>query len=70
MKANIILLFLCMLVNCQVQAQNITGKVVDAKGNPLSFANIVLLNRQDSAFIKGAVSGEDGSFSIDSSCNG
>ena len=53
-----------------MMAQNITGKVVDAKGEPLSFANVVLLNRTDSAFVKGAVSGEDGSFTIDSSCNG
>ena len=69
MKVNIILLFLCMLANCQVQAQNITGKITNAKGEPLAFANIVLLNRQDSAFVKGAVSGEDGCFSIDSPCN-
>lgn len=41
-------------------AQNITGKVMDAKGEPLAFANVVLLNRQDSAFIKGTVSGENG----------
>ncbi len=53
-----------------MMAQNITGKVVDAKGDPLAFANVVLLNRQDSAFVKGTVSGEDGRFSIDSSCNG
>lgn len=51
-------------------AQNISGKIVDAKGEPLAFANVVLLNRQDSAFVKGAVSGENGCFSIDSSCSG
>lgn len=43
---------------------------MDMKGEPLAFANVVLLNRTDSAFVKGAVSGEDGSFVIDSSCNG
>ena len=53
-----------------MMAQNITGKVMDMKGEPLAFANVVLLNRTDSAFVKGAVSGEDGSFAIDSSCNG
>lgn len=51
-------------------AQNISGKIVDAKGEPLAFANVVLLNRQDSAFVKGTVSGEDGHFTIDSPCNG
>ena len=52
-----------------IMAQGITGKVVDAKGEPLAFANVVLLNRQDSAFVKGAVSGEDGCFTINASCN-
>ncbi len=53
-----------------MMAQNITGKVMNTKGEPLAFANVVLLNRTDSAFVKGAVSGEDGSFVIDTSCNG
>ena len=61
---------LCLSAMTSMMAQNITGKVVDAKGEPLAFANVVLLNRQDSAFVKGAVSGEDGRFSIDSSCDG
>ena len=61
---------LCLSAMTQMMAQNITGKVMDTKGEPLAFANVVLLNRTDSAFVKGAVSGEDGSFAIDSSCNG
>ena len=43
---------------------------MNTKGEPLAFANVVLLNRTDSAFVKGAVSGEAGSFVIVSSCNG
>ena len=42
-----------------MMAQDIKGKIVDEKGEPLAFANVVLLNRQDSAFVKGVVSGED-----------
>lgn len=61
---------LCLSAMTQLMAQNITGKVVDTKGEPLAFANVVLLNRTDSAFVKGAMSGEDGSFVIDTSCNG
>ena len=61
---------LCLSVMTSTMAQNITGKVVDVKGEPLAFANVVLLSRLDSAFVKGTVSGEDGRFSIDSSCNG
>ena len=61
---------LCLSTMTQMMAQNITGKVMNTKGEPLVFANVVLLNRTDSAFVKGAVSGEDGSFVIDSYCNG
>ena len=69
MNQKLIVAALCLTAMTQTMAQNITGKVMDAKGEPLAFANVVLLNRTDSAFVKGAVSGEDGSFVIDSSCN-
>ena len=60
----------CLSTMSQMMAQNISGKIVDAKGEPLAFANVVLLNRQDSTFVNGAVSGENGCFSIESSCSG
>ena len=61
--------FLCFSAISPMMAQDIKGKIVDEKGQPLAFANVVLLNRQDSAFVKGVVSGEDGHFAIDSPCN-
>ena len=67
MRKKMIITALCISAMTPMMAQNITGKVVDVKGEPLAFANVVLLNRQDSAFVKGAVSGDDGRFSIDSS---
>ena len=70
MNKKLIITALCLSAMTQMMAQNITGKVMNTKGEPLAFANVVLLNRTDSAFVKGAVSGEDGSFVIDSSCNG
>ena len=70
MNKKLIITALCLSAMTPMMAQNIIGKVMDAKGEPLAFANVVLLNRTDSAFVKGAVSGEDGSFVIDSSCNG
>lgn len=57
MKKKMIITALCISAMTPMMAQNITGKVVDVKGEPLAFANVVLLNRQDSAFVKGAVSG-------------
>ena len=70
MKKKMIITVLCLSAMTPMMAQNIIGKVMNTKGEPLAFANVVLLNRTDSAFVKGAVSGEDGSFVIDSSCNG
>lgn len=61
--------FLCFSAISPMMAQDVKGKIVDEKGQPLAFANVVLLNRQDSAFVKGVVSGEDGHFAIDSPCN-
>ena len=64
-----LIMFLCFSAITPMMAQDIKGKIVDEKGEPLAFANVVLLNRQDSAFVKGVVSGEDGHFAIDSACN-
>ena len=70
MKKLFVTTILCFSGMSPIIAQNITGQVTDTKGEPLAFANVVLLNRQDSVFINGTVSGADGCFSIDSSCNG
>ena len=69
MNKKMLLTFLCFSAISPMVAQDITGKIVDEKGQPLAFANVVLLNRQDSAFVKGVVSCEDGHFAIDSPCN-
>ena len=64
MNKKLIITALCLSAMTPMMAQNITGKVMDMKGEPLAFANVVLLNRTDSAFVKGAVSGEDGSIKV------
>lgn len=69
MNKRTLITFLCFSAITPIMAQDIKGKIVDEKGEPLAFANVVLLNRQDSAFVKGVVSGEDGHFAIDSACN-
>ena len=69
MNKRTLITFLCFSAITPMIAQDIKGKIVDEKGEPLAFANVVLLNRQDSAFVKGVVSGEDGHFAIDSACN-
>lgn len=41
-------------------SQIITGKLVEENGNPLPYANVVLLLLPDSTFVSGTISGEDG----------
>ena len=69
MNKRTLITFLCFSAITPMMAQDIKGKIVNEKGEPLAFANVVLLNRQDSAFVKGVVSGEDGHFAFDSACN-
>lgn len=45
-------------------SQEIHGNIVDGQSQPLAFANVILLNRSDSAFVAGAVTKDDGTFSI------
>ena len=42
----------------------IHGKVVDGKLNPVSYANVILLDQKDSAMLAGAVTDDNGSFEI------
>lgn len=62
--------FLAMLFPLAAAAQqqpagSIQGTLLDqANGQPIPFANVVVLRAQDSTFVTGAASGENGSFSL------
>lgn len=45
-------------------AQAISGRIVDEQNKPLEFVNVVLLNSDDSSFVQGTVSENDGTFII------
>ena len=60
----IIITILLAIVAMAGQGQEITGRVTDEQTQPMPFANVVFLNRSDSAFIAGAVTKDDGTFSI------
>ena len=64
MNMHIIITALFALVAMTGQAQEITGRVIDEQSQPMPFVNVVLLNRSDSAFVAGAVTKDDGTFSI------
>jgi hypothetical protein len=63
MKRLILFSTMC-LVAIASTAQCISGRVTDEQAQPMPFANVVLLSRSDSAYIAGAVTKDDGSFSI------
>ena len=46
------------------KTQDFGGKVIDDKGEPIPFVNVVLLSLPDSAFVQGAVTDEQGMFRI------
>ena len=56
----LVLLFSMLSITTFLMAQGVIGKVVDGDGKPLPYVNIVLLNTQDSTFIKGTTSGKNG----------
>lgn len=64
MKNKKIFIIICLsTILCQIQAQNISGKVVDEKQQAIAYANIVLKNI-DSTFVNGGTSDEKGIFDI------
>ena len=63
MKRLILFSMIC-LVAIASTAQGISGRVIDEQAQPMPFVNVVLVNRADSAFVAGAVTKDDGTFSI------
>ena len=68
MKRLILFSMIC-LVAIVSAAQDISGRVIDEQAQPMPFANVVLVSRADSAFIAGAVTKDDGTFTIETDRN-
>ena len=64
MRRNIFTLLMALMAVVTVSAATFTGKVVDETGMPAEFANVVLLNASDSAFIAGIMTDNKGAFSL------
>lgn len=59
------LLSFCFVLSAfNIQAQQITGKVIDTKNNPLEYANVILRNAITKQLISGAITNSDGSFEL------
>ena len=54
--------FLLLIIICLPALAQTKGKVVDTKGNPVAFANVVSLQPKDSVALAACLSREDGSF--------
>lgn len=61
-RCALILIGLLVGVITNVLAQEITGKVTDRSGNPVPFANVILMNVRDSVFITGTVTDDGGHY--------
>ena len=57
-------LMMALVAVLTASAATFTGKVVDETGGPAAFANVVLLNASDSAFVSGTVTDVDGAFTL------
>ena len=54
-------------ISVSLQAQTVSGRLVDEESRPMAFANVVILSPEDSSYIAGTVSREDGTFSLNNS---
>lgn len=57
-----VMMFFAVLSADNCHAKDIFGKVVNSHGSPLEYANIALLSRNDSAFVKGEMTDSVGAF--------
>ena len=58
-----------MTMTVQAKTQDWGGLVVDEKGEPMPYVNVVLLSLPDSAFVQGAMTDEHGVFKIATNVN-
>lgn len=54
-------------ISVSLHAQTVSGRLVDEESRPMAFANVVILSPEDSSYVAGTVSREDGTFSLNNS---
>ncbi|MBO4417782.1 MAG: outer membrane beta-barrel protein [Bacteroidales bacterium] len=64
MKKFVVVLMMIMVAISASAKNDWSGKVVDAQGEPVAYANVAVLSKADSTVICGSVTQEDGSFNI------
>ena len=64
MKQFLLAIVFCVCSIGQMTAQSISGKVVDEKNRPLPYVSVILQNVQDSTYISGIATNDEGVFSL------
>ena len=64
MKRHLVMMLCLIAMAASMNAQSISGKLVDEKNEPLAYANVVLLSMPDSTFVNGTISDEMGAFRL------
>lgn len=55
---------LLMTVTVSAKKQDFGGRVIDEKGEPMAFVNVILLSLPDSVYVQGAMTNEQGEYKI------
>lgn len=61
---HVVMLVGLMTIATSISAQTLRGRIMNEKGEPIVYANVVLEQKVDSSFITGTVTLEDGSFML------
>ena len=56
--------FMMMTMTAQGKTQDWGGRVIDEKGEPMPYVNVILLSLPDSVFVQGGMTYEQGVFKI------
>lgn len=63
-KCKSFILLTVILIVFKPSFSQIQGSVLDMKKQPLSFANVLLLNNKDSSIVSGVMAGEEGTYNL------
>ena len=63
-KKLVLLVMMFLGYTLSLMAQNISGKVVDEKNNPLPYVSLVLQSFQDSSYVGGVATNPEGLFTL------
>ena len=63
-RMTVLMAAMMITMTMAAKTQDWGGRVIDEKGEPMPYVNVVLLSLPDSAFVQGAMTDMDGVFKI------